>query len=101
MSLAIASRVRLRLAYRRAKDDVTSVHEIAPIDIRFGDRPTTHGKRYLWAWCFATNELEMHAIDRVVRAIPLATTFDPSEILARWPRRRWPIPYDWEIPRDW
>jgi predicted DNA-binding transcriptional regulator YafY len=98
---AIQHRKRVRLAYQRKADEVVSIHEIAPVDIRIGWTPDTSGQLYVWAWCYAEDRLEMHLLDRVVRVIHLDETFDPASILHRWPRDRWPIPDDWSVPREW
>ena len=98
---AIVNHRKVRLVYRRAKDGVTSIHEVAPVDIRGGDRSTTKDRLYLWAWCFAQRDLEMHVLDRIVNVVPGADSFDPRWLLASWPESRWPKPARWNIPRDW
>lgn len=98
---AIQEKKRVRIVYRRKADEVVSVHEVAPIDLRGGWTSRTANTLYLWAWCFAEDRLEMHLMDRLARVIPLETTFDPLAILARWPVQKWPIPESWTVPRDW
>lgn len=97
---AIRSAKRVRLIYRRKYDEVTSVHEIAPVDIRRGPRETTGDTPYLWAWCFAEDKLETHFLDRIERVIVLDEIFDPAQILGRWPEQ-WPRPDEWVVPREW
>ncbi|HEX9123545.1 MAG TPA: WYL domain-containing protein [Actinomycetota bacterium] len=98
---AIQGRHRVKLVYRRQLDGVTSIHEIAPLDIRGGDTSRTANTLYLWAWCFAEQEAEMHLMDRVERVLELDQVFDTDDLLARWPTRRWPLPKSWSVPRDW
>lgn len=98
---AIAGHEKCRLVYKRAKDGVTSIHEIGPVDIRRGDRTTTRDRLYLWAWCFAEGELEMHRIDRIVRVIQMGSPFDPAWVMANWPEAHWPKPDRWMVPRNW
>jgi predicted DNA-binding transcriptional regulator YafY len=97
---AIQARRRLRLVYQRKADDVVSVHEVAPVDVRPGDTPRTANTTYVWAWCFAEDKLERHLLDRVLKAQKLEDGFDPEEILRRWPEG-WPRPITWAVPRDW
>jgi predicted DNA-binding transcriptional regulator YafY len=98
---AIQNCRRVRLVYRRQLDGVTSMHEVAPLDLRPGDTGRTATTIYLWAWCFAEQEAEMHLLDRVLRAQALEARFDPTEIAGAWPMKRWPIPAEWTVPRDW
>jgi predicted DNA-binding transcriptional regulator YafY len=98
---AIAERRRVRLAYRRQKDAVISVHEVAPIDLRPGDTLRTANTVYLWAWCFAEDRLELHILARVLRAQLLDAVFDPEPLLSRWPEDIWPRFEEWVVPRDW
>ena len=97
---AIGACRRLRLVYTRKADGVTSIHEVAPVDIRPGDTPATATNEYLWAWCFAEDKLERHLLDRVRSVEILPTRFEPAEILARWPSG-WPQPSTWRIGRTW
>ena len=96
----IVNRRRVRLAYSRQSDGVTSIHEVAPIDVQPGDTPRTADVAYLWAWCFAEAKLERHLMDRVLKAELLEQAFDPEWVLAQWPYG-WPRPNTWQIPRDW
>jgi predicted DNA-binding transcriptional regulator YafY len=99
LTLAITEHRRVRLTYSRQADEVTSIHEVAPIDIRGGDTPRTKQTFYLWAWCFAEDKLERHLLDRIVRVDGLQATFDPGAIYRRWPEG-WPMPDTWNIPRS-
>jgi predicted DNA-binding transcriptional regulator YafY len=91
----------VRLVYRRQSDEVVSIHEIAPIDLRPGWTRKTASILYLWAWCFAEGKLEMHLMERVQRVIETGRTFDPALILSNWPEESWPLPETWEIQRQW
>lgn len=91
----------MRLAYNRQADGVTSMHEVAPIDIRPGWTPRIQHLVYLWAWCFAESKAEMHLLERVEFAIPLSEKFDAAAILQSWKESAWPLPDEWFVPRDW
>lgn len=78
-----------------------SLHEVAPIDIRSGERRGTEKTLYLWAWCFAENELEMHVLARIEKVIELDEPFSPDHVFSMWPKDRWPVPETWAVPRDW
>jgi predicted DNA-binding transcriptional regulator YafY len=99
--LAIAERRRVRLVYQRQADEVTTIHEVAPMDLRPGDTQRTAHTVYLWAWCFAEDRLELHLMSRVKRADLLDGFFDPAPLLARWPEDIWPRFPTWNVPRDW
>jgi hypothetical protein len=77
------------------------MHEIAPVDVRPGDTERTSTTLYLWAWCFAEEEAEMHLLDRVLKVQILDDSFDPSRLASDWPVKRWPVPDEWTVPRDW
>ena len=62
---AIRSRSRIQLGYERL-DGSRSLHIVAPVDLRRGDRPSTAEVEYLWAYCFAENKAETHNCDRVL-----------------------------------
>jgi hypothetical protein len=98
---AIQRKLVIRLVYRRQADEVVSIHEVAPVDIRPGWSPRTAKLLYLWGWCFAENKLEMHLVHRIEKAILTESTFDPKDVLSKWPREGWPIPETWEVPREW
>jgi hypothetical protein len=98
---AIQTRQIVRLAYRRKEDEVITLHEVAPLDIRRGDSSSTALVQYLWTWCYAQERAEIHLLGRIVRATTLTMTFDPDDILGQWPTWKWPLPSEWSIPRDW
>lgn len=88
----------VRLGYRRQRDEMISLHFVAPVDIRMfidqaGDRA------HLWAYCFDEGRLERHLLDRVVSVTDTPETFSPREILAKWPDG-WLLPDGWTVPRD-
>ena len=97
---AIAAQKRVRLGYRRQADEVTSVHEVAPLDIQPGDTTRTRGSEYLWAWCFAEDKLERHLMQRILRVEILDVEFDPEWVYERWPQG-WLRPAEWRVPRPW
>lgn len=87
----------VRLGYRRQRDEVISLHYVAPVDIRIftdpsGDRP------HLWAYCLDEQRLERHLLGRVVSVTETGDTFSPREILAKWPDG-WLLPEEWTVPR--
>ncbi len=98
---AIREHLCVRLVYRRKSDEVVSVHEIAPLDIREGWTEKTATTLYLWAWCFAESQAEMHVLERVIGVTLLNRVFQPPELLRRWPTDRWPLPDAWRVQRDW
>ena len=98
---AIERRVRVQLLYDRQRDGVTSLHVVAPLDIRPGDTPRTTGRMYLWAWCFAESKPETHLLNRVRAVSPTGEAFDTDDILERWVRAGWPSPEPWVTPREW
>lgn len=88
----------VRLAYRRQRDEVVSLHYVAPVDIRVFTDPS--GDRlHLWAYCFDERRLERHLLDRVVSVVDGGDTFSPREILAKWPAG-WLLPGEWTVPRE-
>jgi len=101
LSKAIREARMVRLAYLRKADQVLSLHEVAPIDIRLGWTPATAQRLYLWAWCFVEDKPEMHLLDRVRKVSLLEDRVDPVTLLGRWPIERWPIPDEWQVPRSW
>jgi predicted DNA-binding transcriptional regulator YafY len=98
---AIQESSRVRLVYRRQADGVTSIHEVAPIDISPGWTERIRNQIYLWAWCFAENKAEMHLLDRIVKLQRLNRPFDPTTLLAQWRSTAWPLPDEWTVPRQW
>jgi len=98
---AIQEKKRVRLAYERQADGVTSVHEVAPFDVRPGETARTSKVGYLWAWCYSEARPEMHILHRIRKVVPLSDGFDPSDLLSRWPKDKWPPPSTWVIPREW
>lgn len=88
----------IRLAYRRQRDEVISLHYVAPVDIRVGVTDATKGRTYLWAYCFDENRLERHLLDRIVSVTASDEAFSPREILSKWPEG-WLIPDEWTVPR--
>ena len=91
----------VRLGYSRQSDGVLSLHNVAPLDLRPGESARTANTVYLWAYCFEESRVETHILDRVRSVHRTADLFDPAEILARWPRHKWPLPAEWVVPRDW
>lgn len=89
----------VRLSYRRQRDEVISLHFVAPVDIREGVTDTMRGKTYLWAFCFDESRLERHLLDRVISVTESGEAFSPTEILEKWPEG-WQLPEDWTIARD-
>lgn len=88
----------VRLGYRRQRDEMISLHSVAPVDIRWFTDPA--GDRvHLWAYCFDERRLERHLLDRVVTVSDAGRPFSPREILARWPTG-WLLPEEWTVPRD-
>jgi len=98
---AIESARKVRLAYRRQSDEVTSLHEIAPVDVRPGWTDRTRNNQYLWAWCYAEGKAEMHLVDRIEGAFLLESEFDPAAVLRDWRDTGWPLPDTWEVRREW
>ena len=98
--LAIEGHWKLQLGYERA-DGSRSLHVVAPLDLRLGDRPSTTTNEYLWAFCFAESKAETHLTDRILSARILDDVFDVAEVLAAWPVGTWPLPDSWNIPREW
>ena len=96
---AIQTNSTLQLLYRRG-DGTESLHVVAPIDLRLGETQVTAKLEYLWAYCFAEHEAEMHRLDRVLNARVLDEHFDVREVLDLWPDK-WPLPKGWTIPRNW
>lgn len=101
---ALAAAIRehriVRLGYAR-RNGVVSLHYIAPLDLQPGDRQTTRGMTYLWAYCLDEGEAEMHRLDRVLSLTPTDDLFGPADIFERWPHDRWPLPDAWMVARDW
>ena len=95
---AITRSETVRLVYARQSDEVVSIHDIAPVDIRPGETPKTSSTLYIWAWCFAEDKPETHLLDRIHRVLATGETFELSAILARWPED-WPLPDKWAVPR--
>lgn len=88
----------VRLGYRRQRDEVISLHYVAPVDVRVFTDPA--GDRlHLWAYCFDEGRLERHLLDRVVSVTDSGETFSPREVLAKWPEG-WLLPEEWTVPRD-
>lgn len=88
----------VRLGYRRQRDEVISLHYVAPVDVRVFTDPA--GDRlHLWAYCFDERRLERHLLDRVVSVTDSGETFSPGEVLAKWPEG-WLLPEEWTVPRD-
>jgi predicted DNA-binding transcriptional regulator YafY len=96
---AIRLRHRIRLVYTRQADEVTTLHEVAPLDIRPGDTRRTQDVLYLLAWCYAEARPEMHLVRRIDRVVELEPEFELAEILKNWPTEKWPIPDDWVVSR--
>ena len=96
---AIQTCREVQLGYER-RDGSRSLHVVAPMDLRMGDTPTTEETEYLWAFCLAESEAEMHLCERIL-AVRLLGVFEPRDILAIWPSERWPLPQHWCIARDW
>lgn len=90
----------VRLAYNRL-DGITTIHEVAPIDISPGETARTQRTLYLMAWCLVEDQPEMHILDQVVSAVSVGRSFRPSEFLSRWPTERWPLPVEWHVSRLW
>lgn len=87
----------VRLGYRRQRDEVISLHYVAPVDIRLFTDPS--GDRlHLWAYCFDERRLERHLLERVISVTDSGDTFSPREILAKWPDG-WLLPEEWIVPR--
>lgn len=91
----------VRLVYRRKRDDVVAIHEVAPLDMRPGFSSRTADVPYLWAWCLVEEKAETHLLDRIERVLPLDRYFDPAAVLAKWPEAAWPLPGEWLVPREW
>lgn len=87
----------VRLGYRRQRDEVVSLHFVAPVDIRvFTD--AAGNRIHLWAYCFDERRLERHLLDRVVSVTDSGETFSPRQILDGWPDG-WLLPDEWTVPR--
>jgi predicted DNA-binding transcriptional regulator YafY len=97
---AIRNAEKVRLVYVRQRDEIVSIHDVAPVDIRHGDTPRTASTLYVWAWCFAEDKPETHFLDRIQRVLDTGDTFEPSEVVARWVDH-WPLPDGWEVDRSW
>lgn len=97
---AIRGQERVRLVYARQRDEVVSIHEVAPIDIRPGDTPRTAATLYVWAWCFAESKPETHLLARIQRVLDTADTFDAAAMLKAW-IDHWPLPDGWKVERSW
>lgn len=98
---AVTEATTVRLVYaNKKKAGLTSMHEVAPIDVRLGDTRDTEGELYLWAWCYAENKPETHLVSRIIRAFATDTPFDGHSILKAWVDH-WPLPPDWTVPRQW
>lgn len=100
LEAAIREHRVIRLGYAR-RDGVLSLHYVAPLDLRPGDRATTLSLTYLWAYCLDEGEAEMHRLDRVRSVTPSDDKFEPGDIFGIWPKDRWPLPATWVVPRDW
>lgn len=97
---AIRERRKVQLAYRR-RNGSTSLHIVAPVDIRFGETEGTKSAEYLWAHCYAEGESEMHRCDGIISVRVMDECFDAAELLREWPQRRWPLPEQWSVSRSW
>jgi hypothetical protein len=95
---AIARCRVVRLAYRRQRDEVITLHYVAPVDIRAGGTDRLAERTYLWAFCYDESRLERHLLDRVVSVDSTDRGFQPADILRQWPDG-WLIPDEWTIPR--
>src|SRR5689334_1627685 len=100
LTSAIQLHCDIQLAYRR-RDGSTSVHIVAPIDVREGDTKATETQEYLWAFCYAENQAEMHKCERILSVRVMETKFDPTKLLDAWPVDRWPLPSQWRVARSW
>ena len=87
------------MGYER-RDGSVSLHMVAPVDLQPGDRPSTEGKEYLWAYCFAESKAELHLTDRILTVRVLAEAFDPARVIADWPVS-WRLPASWRVSRSW
>lgn len=96
---AIRSHRKLQLGYRR-RDGSLSLHTVAPVDLQMGNRAGTESTEYLWAYCFAEEKAELHACERILSVRALGESFEPADVLGRWPDR-WTLPNDWAIDRIW
>lgn len=96
----IRNKRRMRVAYRRQSDEMTGIHNLAPLDVRAGDSRRTQRTLYLWAWCYSCGRAEMLLISRIDAVTTLDESFDPAEVMSRWPRDRWPLA-EWTVSRDW
>jgi len=94
----------VRLAYRRQRDEIITLHRVAPVDIRAGGTEWLKARTYLWAYCYDESRLERHLLDRVVSVTRSDEGFVPRDILRKWPDG-WLIPEVWTVPRgeesDW
>lgn len=88
----------VRLAYRRQRDEVITLHHVAPVDIRAGATERLAERIYLWAFCYDEGRLERHLLDRIVSAEATERGFQPADILRQWPEG-WLIPEEWMVPR--
>jgi predicted DNA-binding transcriptional regulator YafY len=94
----------VRLAYRRQRDEIITLHNVAPVDIRAGGTEWLKARTYLWAYCYDESRLERHLLDRVVSVTISEEVFKPRAILEKWPDG-WLVPEEWTVPRgddrDW
>jgi hypothetical protein len=98
---AIQTRSIVRLGYDRIyRGAVSTLHEVAPIDIRFGESPRTATTRYLLAYCFDQERPEMHLLSNCRAVSTTDRQFSPHDVRARWPDR-WPMPDQWFVQREW
>src|SRR5439155_37005 len=88
---AIQNRVIVRLGYARQRDEIVSLHRVAPVDIRAGETRNTGGRAYLWAYCYEEALVETHLMGRIRSVTLTAEHFRPTAIFAQWPKA-WPIP---------
>lgn len=100
LTSAIRDHNNVQLAYRRL-DGSTSLHLVAPIDIRHGNTPATEAHEYLWAFCYAESRAEMHRCEGILTVRVMDTAFEPAELLSNWPVERWPLPSKWQVARRW
>jgi len=98
---AVVNRWVARIVYDRQRDGVTSIHEVAPIDVSPGPTAGSAAKVYLIAWCFAESKPETHLVERIRDVSLTGETFEPKAIASSWPVKEWPIPAEWVVPRKW
>ena len=100
LTQAIVQRRIVRLGYARQRDEIVSLHRVAPIDIRAGETRNTANRVYLWAYCYEESLVETHLLDRIRSVTLTEDRFSPPAIFAQWPET-WPLPDAWAVPRDW